>query len=385
MMDKKMKILHFPIRNSNGGVTRSALKFWKYIDHDRFQFDFATCSPRLDFEQEIIDQGCKVHYISCYAEQDAERFCQELRDILLQGYDAVHLNTSWWKSFYAEKASREAGIKIIIVHAHSTFVDIQDAQQREREFAEHERLRSCFTADMATHFLSCSAEAADFLFGAQIPRNKISMIHNAVDLRRYSYDEQRRFTVRNAFRLNNKFVIGNIGRMSYAKNQLFLVECFYEVQKKAANAVLLLVGNGELESNIREKIEKYGITDKVILTGTVENTEDYLQGMDVFALPSRFEGLPCVLIEAQAAGLKCIAGAAVTKEAKITDNVMFVELEKEKWVDAILYYAQGYNRIKADEQIREAGYDIRDEIKVLEDLYLGTRSSGSRNSGKAAV
>ena len=90
--------------------------------------------------------------------------------------------------------------------------------------------------------------------------------------------------IRKDFRLNNRFVIGNIGRMSYAKNQLFLVDCFYEVQKKVANAVLLLVGNGELEMDIREKVEEYGIADKVILTGAVEKTEDYLQGMDVFAL-----------------------------------------------------------------------------------------------------
>ncbi len=358
------------------------MKFWEYIDQDRFQFDFATCSSKLDFEQEIINQGCRVHYISCYAEQDAERFCQELREILLRGYDVVHLHTSWWKSFYAEKAAREAGIKIIIVHAHSTFVDIQDAQQREREFAEHERLKGYFTVDMATHFLSCSAEAADFLFGAQISRKRIDMIHNAVDLGRYSYDEQKRLMIRKDFRLNNRFVIGNIGRMSYAKNQLFLVDCFYEVQKKVANAVLLLVGNGELERDIREKVEEYGIADKVILTGAVEKTEDYLQGMDVFALPSRFEGLPCALIEAQAVGLKCIAGAAVTKEAKITDNVVYVELEKEKWVAAISYFAQGYNRIKVDEQIREAGYDIRDEIRVLEELYSGAGVSGNINSGK---
>lgn len=110
MKQKKIKVLHFPIRNSNGGVTRSALKFWKYIDHDRFQFDFATCSPKLDFEQEITEQGCRVHYISCYAEQDERRFCEELWDILRQGYDVLHLNTSWWKSFYAEKAAHEVGI-----------------------------------------------------------------------------------------------------------------------------------------------------------------------------------------------------------------------------------------------------------------------------------
>lgn len=369
MEQKKIKVLHFPIRNSNGGVTRSALKFWKYIDHDRFQFDFATCSPKLDFEQEITEQGCRVHYISCYAEQDKRRFCEELRDILRQGYDVLHLNTSWWKSFYAEKAAHEVGVKKIVVHAHSTFVDLQDDQKREKELAVHENLKKGVTTDLATHFVACSTQAADFLFGTQVPRKEIRIIHNAVDINRYGFDVQKRIALRSLFQLNDRFVIGNIGRMSYAKNQLFLIDCFYEVQKRITNAVLMLVGKGELEKDIRDRIEEYGIGGKVMITGVVENPEDYLQIMDVFALPSRFEGLPCALVEAQAAGLKCIVSATITREAAITDNVLYVELEKEQWVNSILSYAQGYERTKVDRQIRDAGYDIREEIKVLEELY----------------
>ena len=369
MKDKKLKVLHFPIRNSNGGVTRSALKYWKYIDQDRFQFDFATCSPRLDFEQDITEQGCKVHYISCYAEEDAERFYRELCVILRQGYDVVHLHTSWWKSFYAESAAREAGTKTVVVHAHSTFVDIPDERQRQQELAVHEKLKMDFTSDLATHLLACSAAAADFLFGPQIPRKAIRLLHNAVDIDRFRYEEQKRAAIRNALHLQGRFVIGNIGRMCYAKNQMFLLDCFYEVQKMNENAVLLLIGEGELEKDIFEKIEQYGMQGKVLLTGAVENAEDYLQAMDVFTLPSRFEGLPCVLIEAQAAGLPCISSVHVTEEAKITDKVTFVELEKEKWVRTILQYAKGYERTNADEQIRAAGYDIREEIKTLEEIY----------------
>ena len=118
-------------------IAFSNQEYWKYIDHDRFQFDFATCSPKLDFEQDIINQGCKVHYISCYAEQNVEQFCKELKEILLQGYDAIHLNTSWWKSFYAEQVAQEVGIKKIVVHARSTSVDLIDDKQREKELLIH--------------------------------------------------------------------------------------------------------------------------------------------------------------------------------------------------------------------------------------------------------
>ena len=369
MEQKKIRVLHFPIRNTNGGVTRSALKFWNYIDHERFQFDFATCSPKLDFEQEIIRQGCKVHYISCYAEQDKKRFCEELREILLQGYDVLHLNTSWWKSFYAEKVAHEVGIRKIVVHARSTSVDISDDRQRQKELLNHEKLKNDITEKLATHFLACSVEAADFMFGSRIPREKIKIFHNALDIARYRYDETKRMHVRRRMGLENRFVVGTVGRMGYAKNHRFLVDCFYEIQKRAENAILLLVGSGELEEDIRRQVDQYHICDKVVFTGAVDNTEDCLQAMDVFALPSRFEGLPNVLIEAQTAGLICLSGDAVTREAKITDNVFFLELEKDRWIDAILRYAEGYPRHKVDGQIRNAGYDIRQEIKMLEEIY----------------
>ena len=369
MESKKIRILHFPIRNSNGGVTRNAMKYWKYIDHNKFQFGFATCSSQLDFEQDIIEQGCKVHYISCYAEENPEQFKSELRDILLGKYDAIDINTNWWKSFYAEQVAKETGIKLILVHARNTFVDVNDAVQREKAIVEHEKHKALVSEEMATYFLACSNEAADFLFGSQIPREKIKIFHNALDIDRYTYDGEKREAVRSKLNMANKFVIGNVGRLSYQKNHEFLIDIFYEVQKKVDNAVLMLIGEGELESKIREKAYKYGIMEKVLFLGMKNNVEDYLQAMDIFVFPTRFEGLPNVLVEAQAAGLKCLCSANVTKEVKLTDNVMFLDLEKEKWVDKILQYSDGYKRVKTDEQIRAAGYDIRCEIKELEEIY----------------
>lgn len=370
-MMEKIRVLQFPMSARKGGATRSAINYWKYIDHGRYQIDFATCCNKLDFAQSLLEQGCMVHYISCFAEEDPQRFYDEFKKILLQGYDAIHINTTWWKTFYAEQAAREIGIKRVIVHARCTSVDIVDDEKREKELEIHERQKKLFSTGLATHFLACSTEAADFLYGSQIPREKIRLFHNALDIDRYSYDEKKRKKIRARLGLEDKFVIGNIGRMAYAKNHSFLVDCFYEIQKKRENAVLLLAGSGELEQSIRKQVKMLGIEDKVIFTGEVDNTEDYLQAMDIFVLPSRFEGLPNVLIEAQAAGLKCISSDCVTREAKVTDDVTFVELEKEKWVREILCHGNGSVRHKVDEKIREAGYDIRQEIKVLEKIYSG--------------
>ena len=369
-MGKKIRILHFPIRNTNGGVTRAAMRYWKYIDHDRFQFDFATCSKKLYFEQDIVDQGAKVHYISCYAEQNPEQFRKEFKEILVNGdYDAVHLNTGWWKSFEAEQIAKEVGVKMILVHANNISIDVGDDEQREKEIVVHEKCKREFSEEIATHFLACSNPAADFLFGPQIPREKIQILHYALELDKYTYDEEKRKKIREQLNVSDKFVIGDVGRMAYQKNLKFLVECFYEVQKKDERAILLLLGDGYLETELRDMVKRYDIEEKVIFTGAVDNVEDYMQAMDVFAFPTLFEGLGIVVIEAQAVGLKCLCSTGVPREAKLTDNVEFLELEKDKWIEGMLKYSNGYTRVKTDEQIEKAGYDITEEIKVLENIY----------------
>lgn len=370
MENNKIKILHFPIRDSNGGVTRFAMNLWKHIDHDKFQFGFATCSKSLYFEQEINDQGCKVHYISCYAEENAEQFCKELKEILSDGYDAIHIQTNWWKSFYAEQVAKEAGIKVIVVHATNTYVDVNDDKKREKEIAVHEECKRNFSAELATHLLACSRDAADFLFGSQIPRNKIDIFHNALNIKRFSYDEEKRNRERARLNLSDRFVIGNVGRMAYQKNHKFLIDCFYEVQKQNDRAVLLLLGDGYLKAELQSQVDIYGINENVIFTGAVDNVEDYLQAMDVFAFPTRFEGLGIVLIEAQAAGLKCITSDNVPSETRLTDNITYLELDQDKWVKEILQYNNGYQRNRTDDQIKRGGYDIAEEIKKLEKIYL---------------
>lgn len=369
---KKIKVLHFPIRNTNGGITRSAMKYWNFIDKDKFQFDFATCSPKLDFEESIRQSGCKVHYISCYAEQNPEQFCQEMKDILLKGeYDVIHLNTSWWKGTLAEQVANEVGVKRIIVHARSTYVDINDRKKREFELENHEKCKREFDIKLATHYMACSTAAADFLFGPQIPRGKIIIFHNALDITRYRYDTRIRNFMRQKLGLDDKYVIGNVGRFVYAKNHKFLIDCFYEVSKICTKAILMLIGGGELENEMRRQVFEYGISDKVLFVGESDCVERYLQAMDVFAFPTRFEGLGNVLIEAQTAGLKCITSINVPRETEITENIGYLPLELNEWVSAILKYEKGYERKNMDLEIRKAGYDMIEEIKVLEKVYEG--------------
>lgn len=370
-MNRKLKVLQFPIANAKGGITQYALQNWKLIDKNRFQFDFATRSPKLDFEDELIREGCKIHYLSCSSEENEKQFIKEVHQILDDGYDVVHLHTSYWKGYLVEELALERNVPIIIIHSHSTNVDIFNDQKRKESLEIHEYYKNTLPLEYGTNFLACSKDAADWLFGEQIPREKIFIVNNAIDVSSYSFSSQPRNEYRKLLGIEDCFVLGHIGRFVYQKNHEFLIEIFKAVYDKLPHARLVLVGGGELESDIKEKVEEYGLTHAVLFLGKRNDVPQLLQAMDVFLLPSRFEGLGLVLVEAQASGLKCIASHGVPREAKVTPDLQFLDFSVDEWVNNILQLANGYRREINDDLIKEAGYDLIDQIKVIEKLYEG--------------
>jgi glycosyltransferase involved in cell wall biosynthesis len=368
---KKIKVLHMPITNSGSGVSQYVLQNWKFIDKSRFQFDFATRSNSLDFAEELTSQGCKIHYLSCSSEENELQFIKEVHQILDEGYDAIHLHTSYWKGFLVEQIAVERKCPIIIVHSHSTMVDVLDEHQRNESIEKHHYYRNTLPLEYATHFAACSKHAAEWLFGEQIPRQRIQILKNAIDVPKYSFSSETRKAYREKLGLNGCFVLGHIGRFVYQKNHEMLIEIFREVYQKIPCARLMLAGSGELEDDIRQKVEQYGLEHAVLFMGRSKDVPELLQAMDVFLLPSHFEGLGLVLIEAQAAGLRCFASTEVPIEAKVTPYLDFVPNSVSDWVTLIMKEENGYNRVKTDHLIANAGYDLREQIKVLEKLYAG--------------
>ncbi|MGB4660441.1 MAG: glycosyltransferase [Mobilitalea sp.] len=365
----KIKVLQFPIGNAKGGITQYAMNNWEYIDRDKFQFDFATLSKKLDFEDKLIKDGCRVHYITCYAEENEEQFTKEMNHILEEGYDVIHLHTSYWKSFLVEEIANKRGVPKIIVHSHSTMIDILDDEKREEAIRLHMLRRSQFSESMATEFVACSKSAADWLYGDQISKHKIRILKNAIDVKKFDYNEEVRLKYRKDFGLEDCFVLGNIGRFAFQKNHEFLIDLFNEVYRNLESARLLLIGTGELENDMKEKVLNYGIQDKVLFLGKRDDVNNLFQAMDLFVLPSNFEGLALVLIEAQAAGLKCIASAEVSKEVAVTKNIGFLPLSQEQWINKIIEYSDGYQRECMRDIITKEGYNIADQIIELEKFY----------------
>lgn len=365
----KIKVLQFPIANSFGGITHYALDNWKWMNKDKFQCDFATMSKKLDFADEVLATGSKIHYISCYAEENEKKFIDEVNKILDEGYDVVHLHTKQWKSFLMEQVCLERNVPKIIVHSHSTRCDALDIAKREWETKEHNRVKQEFNTALATDFWACSNEAAEWLFGKQIPHERICIMKNAIEVEKFAYDEKIRKAVRKKLGLDDMFVVGHVGRLAYPKNQEFLIEVFAEVYKENSNMVLLLVGEGELEEELKRKAKELGLEKNINFMGKRADTNILYQAMDLFVMPSRFEGFPITLLEAQTSGLKCLASTNVSEEIKVTDNIEFLDLEIEKWTKRILQYSKGYERIDQCAVIREAGYSIKEQIKEIERLY----------------
>lgn len=366
----KIKVLQFPIRSTNGGISHYAMQNWSFINKDRFSFDFCAVKNRVPIEKDIIESGAGMKYISCYAEEDEKQFIKEFRDIFRKNnYDAIHLHTSFWKSFVVEKIALDCGIPKIIVHSHSTNIDINDIYKRKKAEEIHNRKKKEFNTSLATDFCACSWKAADWLFGNQIPRDRIKILKNAININRFIFDNEIRNKYRRELGLDNCFVVGHVGRLQYPKNQDFLIDVFVEISKKVSNARLLLVGEGGLETDLKSKVSLLGLNDKVTFTGFRNDVNCLLQAMDVFCLPSRFEGLPIVLIEAQSAGLKCFASNVITPEICLTNNIELLDLDIESWSERLIEISKGYERNNMYDEITEAGYNIVEQVKVIERLY----------------
>ncbi len=371
----KIKVLQFPIAQSRSGITHYAMRNWDYIDKTRFQFDFATLSKSLDFENELLSKGSKVHYISCYAEEDPVKFADEFRNILKNGYNAVHLHTGHWKSFAAEKTAVEEGVPIIIVHAHNSDVSITDPVLREEAIELHNRQKALFSVDMATHFFACAEAAANWLFGPQIPRDRIRVLKNAVNTETFAFDAASRAKYRNRLGISeNEFVLGYVAKFNYQKNHEFLLDVFKLVHDRLKNTRLLLIGDGELQDDIKNRVNESGLGGKVIFAGRQPDSElpGLYNAMDVFCSTARFGGLDLVLVEAQTSGLACLTSDAMPHECGITDLFKFLPPDPFIWRDAVLKTAEsGYPRRDRSGEVAAAGYSFKDQIKILESIYAG--------------
>lgn len=364
----RINVLQFTVTNSRSGVNQYILNNWRFINQDKFHFDFVTFSPKLEFEDQLKAGGSQLYYIKNRAEENLYQFRREINQIFAaKPIDAVHIHTGYWKSFEIEKLAKENHIPKVIIHAHNSAVF--DDQDREVKTQKHLKLRNMLTEDLATDFWACSKLAAKWLYGDRIPLNKIKIMDNAIDVSKFTYNQEIRRIYRKKLGWEHEYIIGHVGRFSYQKNHQFLIEVFKEAAAQKNNLRLLLIGIGPLEDEIKALVLANGLGEKIYFAGARDDVNNWMQAMDCLCLPSHFEGLPIVAIEAQASGLPCYISSAITSEVKILESLQMIELCKEKWVKKLVNEPREINRQAGSRILEESNYNIVKQIKVLEQAY----------------
>lgn len=281
-------------------------------------------------------------------------------------YDVVHLNAYQALSLQHLKLAQDAGAPIRIAHSHNT--ELRNSSTRPLKLAIHNWARRAY-GNVMTHRLACSAPAARFLFGAT---SEWAFIPNGIDVERFRFDPAGRKEVRTELELEGKLVIGNVGRLCYQKNQAFLMDVFKEVQQQCHESALLLVGKGEVRAELDAKARALGIENCVIFYGTTDRVERLYWAMDVFAFPSRFEGLGIAAVEAQAAGLPVICSEGVPPEAMITDLAVKLSLSAgaKSWAEAVQNTKNPENRAASADVVSATGFDVAAVAKEIRNLWV---------------
>lgn len=363
-----IRILQSVSNMDRAGLETMLMNYYRHIDRTKVQFDFIVNKPKPgNYDEEIRLMGGRIFLSPGLSPLRYPKYLRFVKEIVEKDdrIKIVHAHNEAM-GFYALNGAQKAGVKVRIAHAHNTQI-IRDYKWVLKMVCKR------LLPFAATDLWRCGRDAGIYYFGKKRWNERGVIIRNAIETDKFAFNTAVRDEMRKKYDLKGKKVLGHVGRFNLQKNHNRLLEIFVAYQKRNPESVLVLVGEGELESEIREKAEKFGVADKVIFAGLRQNVNEWYQMMDVFLLPSLFEGLPVVGVEAQAAGLPCIFSDRVTDEVALSDQVIRLplEVEDEKWVEAIEYLIlHKKDRKQGETVVKQAGYDIAIEAKRLQNLYL---------------
>jgi len=360
-----MKILQVCVDLDGGGIDRYLLNYCSKLSDIRFDFAIVDNKKVGILEKDIENLGSTIYRVPRQT-GNARKNYQTLKKIMTENkYDAVHVHLGY-KGFLALTCAKRCGIKVRIVHAHIA---------KEPENFKQKMLRFIFTIltkIQATHLFACGIAAAKWVWGKRAyKRNKVTIINNAIQSDKYRFDNDIREKARKELGLKeNTFAIGHVGRLCAQKNQLRLLDIYKEIEKINPDSHLFMVGRGELQHDIENKINDLGLQDKITLLGVRDDVHLLLNAFDVFVFPSVYEGLPFTLIETQCNGLPALSSSAVTNLVKVGPCVNFIGLEKddETWARHACALTVT-NRAECYKDIIENGYALNVEAEKLRKYY----------------
>lgn len=383
-MSEAIRILHVLGGTGLGGAESRIMDLYRQMDREEIQFDFLVHSSAVNtfcedapereaqfYDEEIGRLGGRIYVLPKFKLYNYLTYRNAVQDFFEKHHEfrVVQGHMTSTASIYLPIA-KQYGIPITAAHARSAGVD------RGPKGIATKLLRKNLYKK-ADYCFACSEMAGVSVFGKKrVDEGKVRIIYNAIDACKYTYQPDKRNRMREKLAVEGKLVLGHVGRFSAPKNHPYLIDIFASLCSVREDAVLVLLGDGPDRAAAEDRCKELGIREKVLFMGNCKQPEDYYQAFDLFLLPSLYEGLPGVLVEAQAAGLRCLVSDTVTTEARATDLVTYLDIRKPAsvWADEILVQAD-YERRNTYQEIAAAGLDIKKQAEAYRCFYLNGDSS----------
>lgn len=368
---RRLRVLQVGMTRNLGGIETYLIEQFRHLDKSTIDYDFVNITGEYSicYEDEILASGSKIFKVVSRHKNPLLHYWQWF-NILLQNkgvYDVIVLNTNSLEYVFPLVLGKVFGIPVRVIHSHNSGFENKQGLARRLLVGMNKKLLA-WSANLR---FACSQFAGKWMF----QDNPYHVIYNAIDIHKYDGNSIDREETRNALGLHTELTLLHVGRFSYQKNHSFLLDIFKEVHAIQPNSVLLLVGDTTEESEflteVKRKIKDYGLENSVRLLGRRDDVNKIMQAADVLVMPSFFEGLTVVGIEAQASDLPLLLSDTVTKELGLLPSTQFISLEAGPtvWAEAVLNSKQ-HNRQSRYEELKAAGYDIENETERVEKLLL---------------
>lgn len=368
---RRLRVLQVGMTRNLGGIETYLIEQFRHLDKSKIDYDFVNITGEYSicYEDEILASGSKIFKVVSRHKNPLLHYWQWF-NILLQNkgvYDVIVLNTNSLEYVFPLVLGKIFGIPVRVIHSHNSGFENKQGLARRLLVGMNKKLLA-WSANLR---FACSQFAGQWMF----KDNPYHVIYNAIDIHKYDADPIVREETRNALGLHTELTLLHVGRFSYQKNHSFLLDIFKEVHRIQPDSVLLLVGDTTEESEflteVKRKIKAYGLENVVRLLGRRDDVNKIMQAADVLVMPSFFEGLTVVGIEAQASDLPLLLSDTVTQELGLLSSTQFISLEAgpTAWAEAIVNSKQ-HNRQSRYEELKAAGYDIGNETERVEKLLI---------------
>ena len=361
------KVIYYNSTLLKGGTNKYMVELIKSVDKSKFSFDvIIKDGDEVDefMLNELTELGTNV-YCAKGRFKDKILYLKNFFKNHKNEYDIAHINSTGQATGLISFLAKIYGkIKKVIFHSHMGGMD--------RKKSLIDKFGAFLMFKYSDVLASCSTEASKFMFGENFKnKHEVKVLNNSVDINKFTFNETTRKRVRDELKIkSDSFVIIHVGRFIRLKNQKFLIEVFNEIKKKKSNTMLLFIGDGELLNDCKKQVEELNLTSSVQFLGLKNNVYDYMQAADCFVMPSFYEGLPIVAVEAQASGLPCVLSDNISKETKIADKVDFMSLDAspKEWANAILNYIN-LERKSGQRFMEQHKFDHKSATLEIEKLY----------------